>query len=166
VQAPADAKVYIDGQFSEPMAPVRTLVTPQLEIGKDYYYVVKAEAIRNGRTVSRSREVILRAGQTSRVDLTPDLERAAGQGGVAHIKVHLPADARLFVDDVLCPQTSSMREFDTPPLLRGERYTYTLRAEVLRNGRVQADSRDIQFEAGKQVSVDFDSLAAVNTVKR
>jgi uncharacterized protein (TIGR03000 family) len=76
----------------------------------------------------------------------------------ARVTVRLPEDARLFVDDVLCPLTSGERTFTTPPLEAGRAYYYTLKAEVVRDGRTQSTSRRIDVEAGKEMTVEFKDL--------
>jgi uncharacterized protein (TIGR03000 family) len=76
----------------------------------------------------------------------------------ARVTVRLPADARLFVDDVLCPLTSGERTFTTPPLRTGRVYFYTLKAEVVRDGQTRSTSRRIDVEAGKELTVEFKDL--------
>jgi uncharacterized protein (TIGR03000 family) len=44
---------------------------------------------------------------------------------VAKITVTLPANATLYVDNVLCPLTSATRTFATPKLQSGQKYYYT-----------------------------------------
>ena len=41
----------------------RTFNTPQLASGQAYYYIVRAEMVRDGKTVSASKRVIVKAGQ-------------------------------------------------------------------------------------------------------
>jgi uncharacterized protein (TIGR03000 family) len=77
----------------------------------------------------------------------------------AHLVIHLPADARLFVDNVFCPLTSDTRAFDTPNLPPSRKYRYTLLAEVVRNGQVVTETRTTDFEAGEEVHVEFPKLA-------
>jgi uncharacterized protein (TIGR03000 family) len=71
------------------------------------------------------------------------------------ITVRLPADARLFVDDVACPLASDTRTFETPGLKAGQAYSYTFRAEVTRNGQVVSTTQRVRFDAGKAVEVDL-----------
>ncbi len=84
----------------------------------------------------------------------------------ARITVQLPTSARLFVDNVECPLTSSSRSFLTPGLERGRRYYYTLRMEVIRDGQVVRDSRRVVVGAGATVQVDFNRPAILETVLR
>jgi uncharacterized protein (TIGR03000 family) len=82
------------------------------------------------------------------------------------VVVKLPADAKLYVDGVLVPQTTPTRSFDTPPLNPSLTYGYTLKAEVVRNGKTLAESKKVKLLAGKEVSVDFGDMADVQAVSR
>src|SRR6202022_1479640 len=69
VKAPLDAKVTVDGvAFPANGTTVRSFDTPRLEGGRTYYYTVKMEVQRDGRTVSDSRRVLLEAGKDVSVD--------------------------------------------------------------------------------------------------
>ena len=77
------------------------------------------------------------------------------KGDQARLTVHVPEDARLYVDNVPVPLTSAVRSFDTPELQPGQSYYYTLRAEVEREGRTVTDSQRVYVSAGDQVSVNL-----------
>ncbi|HXG08557.1 MAG TPA: TIGR03000 domain-containing protein [Gemmataceae bacterium] len=151
----ADARLYVDGEPVALTSTTQSFLTPQLEPGREYFYTFKAEAIRDGKTVSETRRVSFRAGEVTRVDFGP---LNAPPTAPARITVRLPADARLYVDEVLCTLTSDTRSFQTPPLEVGKTYAYTLKAEVQRNGRTQTESRRILVQAGKQTTVEFNEL--------
>ena len=86
----------------------------------------------------------------------PEGEAAASRAGVT---VRLPAGAELFVDGVRCPlPPSGERTFDTPPLEGNGEYYYTLRAEVLRDGRRLTETRRVDFRPGQHVTVSFGDL--------
>jgi uncharacterized protein (TIGR03000 family) len=82
------------------------------------------------------------------------------------IVVHLPAEAKLFVDNVACPLTSDERSFRTPKLQPGRQYYYMLKAEVTRDGEPVVETKKIYVAAGKKVTVDFGDMATVSTTKR
>src|SRR5262249_25551942 len=128
VQLPADATLYGDGVKADLASETRTFRTPALTQGRDYYYPIKAEVVRNGETISQSRRVIVRAGQTSRVTFG----EMTAKDEPARVTVKLPADAKLYVDGVLCPMTSAVRSFETPTLHGGVTYQYTPQAQVVR----------------------------------
>jgi uncharacterized protein (TIGR03000 family) len=95
-----------------------------------------------------------------------ETERTASvPANVARITVKLPSDARLWVDQVECPLTSAVRSFNTLPLQPGQRYAYTLRMQVQRDGLTIGESRRVEIAAGRQVEVDFNQ-ALTNTAQR
>jgi uncharacterized protein (TIGR03000 family) len=79
----------------------------------------------------------------------------------ATIVVSLPADARLTVDDTPTKEAASPRRFVTPPLDRGKTYYYTLKGEIVRDGRTITTTKRITFRAGEeaQVSLEFDGVS-------
>jgi uncharacterized protein (TIGR03000 family) len=170
VQVPEDAKLYVDGELSEQTSTTRTFISPDLQLGKDYSYTLKMEANKDGRTAVASKRVIVRAGAVTRVNFTD--QNSAGtvrpeeKPAPARVTVQLPTDARLLVDGVASPLTSSTRTFDTPALEPGRKYFYILTAEVVREGRPVSDSRRVLLQAGKEVKVDFGNVAAFTTASR
>jgi uncharacterized protein (TIGR03000 family) len=161
VNAASDAQIYVDGRPATLPSTPRSFITPDLEPGRDFYYTIRAEAIRDGQTVTESRRVNFRAGQVARVDfgnLAPP--------SPARVTVRLPEDARLYVDNVACNLTTGMRSFETPKLEPGKQYYYTLKAEAVRNGQTQSETRRIIVQAGKQASVDFGDLTSTQAARR
>ncbi len=79
---------------------------------------------------------------------------------VARITVKVPEAAKLWVDNVYCPLTSTERSFRTPVLQPGQQYFYTLRVEVEKDGKVETVNRRVDIAAGQQVNVDFNAPAA------
>ena len=73
---PYDAKVTINGRPTTSVGSQRQFVSYGLNPGLSYKYVVKAEVVRDGQTVERSRTVNLIAGQTEQVafgfNMTPE----------------------------------------------------------------------------------------------
>jgi len=66
VDMPADATLYVDGQLMAlPSGARRIFQTPQLIAGQSYYYELKAEVIRDGRTVSAQQRLVLRPGDVA-----------------------------------------------------------------------------------------------------
>ncbi len=76
VQIPTDAKLFVDGNPVKINGEQQTFRTPALERGQTYYYEVRAEVVRDGKTVTESKRVLVRAGEDARVsfpliDATP-----------------------------------------------------------------------------------------------
>ena len=93
----------------------------------------------------------------------PKRDEAAVPGNKARVVVSLPADARLWVDQVECPLPGGVRSFDTPNLDPQQSYSYTLRVAVQRNGQTVQDSRRVQLTPGQQVEVNFNGVGAART---
>jgi uncharacterized protein (TIGR03000 family) len=74
----------------------------------------------------------------------------------AVIVVSLPADARLTVDDTPTRSTSSLRTLVSPPLEPGKTFTYTLKAELDRDGQPVTQTREVVVRAGEEARVRFD----------
>src|SRR5262249_3897691 len=62
IEVPADAQLFIDGHAMKTTAAKRVFRTPKLDPSLTYYYDVRAEVVRDGKTVTRTQRVILRAG--------------------------------------------------------------------------------------------------------
>jgi uncharacterized protein (TIGR03000 family) len=73
----------------------------------------------------------------------------------ATIVVSLPADARLTVDGAPTNSGSDRRTLFTPELEFGATYVYTMRAEVIRDGRTQVQTQDVTVRGGETSAVQF-----------
>jgi uncharacterized protein (TIGR03000 family) len=70
VTLPADARLFVDNQPMQTPSEVRVFHTPELRPGQLYYYTVRAEVVRDGRTISREQRVVVRAGSVTRAAFT------------------------------------------------------------------------------------------------
>jgi uncharacterized protein (TIGR03000 family) len=73
----------------------------------------------------------------------------------AHIIVRLPADARIWFDDSAMTAKGPVRQFDSPPLVPGSRYSYNVRAQWEENGHKVTQTQQVPVSAGQHVEVDF-----------
>jgi uncharacterized protein (TIGR03000 family) len=73
----------------------------------------------------------------------------------AYIVVSLPADATLTIDDKATSSTTETRTFVTPSLEDGKDFSYTLKMQVVRNGKVQTVSQTVAVQAGKESKVSL-----------
>ncbi len=69
VTVPADARLSIDGEATTSTATQRIFVSPALNFGREYHYTLQAEFQKNGKIVTVSKEVMVRAGEETRVTL-------------------------------------------------------------------------------------------------
>lgn len=67
VRLPAEATLTIDDQPTRSTSDVRTFVSPPLEPGKTFHYVLKAQVVRDGKTLTRTERVAVEAGREARV---------------------------------------------------------------------------------------------------
>jgi len=73
----------------------------------------------------------------------------------ATVVVNLPADARLTVDGYVTRSTTAERTFVSPALATGSNYTYTLQAEVVRDGRTVVETQRVTVRAGETTRAAF-----------
>jgi len=73
----------------------------------------------------------------------------------AHVTVSVPADAEVWFDGTETTTTGSTREFQSPPLTPGSRYTYEVRARWNENGHEVTQTQQVAVTAGAHVHVDF-----------
>jgi uncharacterized protein (TIGR03000 family) len=71
----------------------------------------------------------------------------------ALVIVHLPKNAKLFIDDKPSQSKAGTRRFQTPPLPADRDFHYTLRAEMDRDGQPVTTSKTIAVRAGRPTEV-------------
>jgi uncharacterized protein (TIGR03000 family) len=69
VRLPADATLSIDGVPTSSQSGERQFVTPSLEKGKEYSYTLTAQLTLNGKPVSVTRQLTVRAGEETSVKI-------------------------------------------------------------------------------------------------
>jgi len=72
VNVPADAKVYLENKLMTLTGTDRRFVSPQLPVGSPYVYTVKVEVERNGKTITKTTEASIIAGQEIAVSVKLD----------------------------------------------------------------------------------------------
>jgi uncharacterized protein (TIGR03000 family) len=73
----------------------------------------------------------------------------------AQITVSLPADAEIWFEGTKMTSTGSVREYQSPPLKPGNRYTYEVRARWNENGKELTQTQEVKVAAGANVAVNF-----------
>jgi uncharacterized protein (TIGR03000 family) len=69
--------------------------------------------------------------------------------------VNVPAGAQLWFDGKATTTTGSIRQFDSPPLTPGSRYSYEVRARWNENGHEVTQTQQVEVSAGAYVNVQF-----------
>jgi uncharacterized protein (TIGR03000 family) len=73
----------------------------------------------------------------------------------AEVTVKVPADARVWIDGTRTTSTGTVRQFESPPLTSGNRYSYEIQARWKENGQEVTQTQDVAIAAGAHVEVDF-----------
>ncbi len=77
VQLPAGAKLFVDDQPIKTTEARQQFSTPRLQPGQTYFYEVRAEAVRDGKTLVETQRVLVRPGQEVTVSFPKlDLQNA------------------------------------------------------------------------------------------
>lgn len=79
----------------------------------------------------------------------------------ATVVVVLPAEARLSANGQRLSTTSDRRTFATPELTPGKAFQYTFTAEVMRDGKMVAQTKKVQVRAGEETELTFEFPPAV-----
>jgi uncharacterized protein (TIGR03000 family) len=89
----------------------------------------------------------------------PDAEtQTTAEGeGTAKVTVIVPLDAEVYFDGSPTTQTGSERQFTTPPLEKGQNYSYQIRASWDADGDTVSRTKKVFVQAGADVRVDFTS---------
>jgi uncharacterized protein (TIGR03000 family) len=165
VRLPADARLYANQRLTGLTSGERQFQTPELPAGQEFHYNFRMEVERDGKAVSESRQVVVRAGEKIRVEFVDPSDTLAADR--ARVSVKLPADARLFVDGQLTDLASENRAFDSTKLEAEKEYFFLVTAEVTRDGQKQAQTQRIVVRAGEKVRVDFSELdGQVDTARK
>jgi uncharacterized protein (TIGR03000 family) len=77
VRLPENATLYAEGRRLNLTGESRRFVTPPLPSMAEYSYTFRVEYTRNGETISRSKQVNVKAGTTTNVEFDDGLGRAA-----------------------------------------------------------------------------------------
>jgi uncharacterized protein (TIGR03000 family) len=81
---------------------------------------------------------------------------AAGQADTsAHVTVTAPPDTRLWFENTLTTSTGPVREFNSPPLTPGNRYSYEVKASWNENGQEVTQTQRVAVTPGAHVNVTF-----------
>jgi uncharacterized protein (TIGR03000 family) len=153
VNVPEDAKIFVNGQATSSSGEMRQYVSRELTAGFNYTYEVRAEVIRDGRTVEQVKKVDLRAGETARVAF----DFPATNSTETSLTVHVPADAKVFLAGNATKAGGETRVFRTTGLSGNKGWDgYTVRVELDRGGRTLVKEETISLKAGQSQELSFD----------
>jgi len=161
VVVPEGAEVFVNGHPTTTTGSRRSYLSLGLLCGYRYPYEVVAQWESDGQTHRQTKLVYLEAGQRVEVSIdsrpAPSVAASAGRPPVTRLTVHVPADARVYLQDREVPGTGTVRTFSTTRLAPSQPpVEYTIRATVERSGRTFLRQKTISFRAGGSYEVTFD----------
>jgi uncharacterized protein (TIGR03000 family) len=72
-----------------------------------------------------------------------------------HMVITVPVDARVYINDHRTLAKGAVRQFRSEGLLPGKVYTYRIRAEVQRDGRLHRETKTVDVRAGQTKNLVF-----------
>ncbi len=82
------------------------------------------------------------------------------EAGKATFDIQVPQDARVFVNDIATKTPGENRRYVSHGLKTGYRYTYRVRAEVIRNGKLVQETQTVKLQSGQTGLLNFERLAS------
>lgn len=153
VNVPQDAKIYVNGQATSSTGEARQYVSRNLQPGFNYSYEVRAEVVREGRTVEQVKKIDLRAGETANLAF----DFPAGNEVETSLTVHVPSEAKVFLAGNATKANGETRVFRTTGLSSSKAWNgYTVRVELERGGRTIVKEETISLKAGQSQELSFD----------
>jgi uncharacterized protein (TIGR03000 family) len=164
VQVPGEAKVFVNGLATSSTGGSRRYVSHDLEPGFNYTYELKAEIVRDGKTMTDTKVVKLKAGESANLEF--DFQASQKENNVATEPVRtkltllVPAEARVFLSGTPTASFGPVREFSTTRLVAGNEWKdYVVRVELERDGRLLSQEQTVSLKAGdsRELKIDFDA---------
>lgn len=162
VKVPLHARVFVNGEPTRILGTQRQFVASHLAPGQRYGYEIRAEYMRDGRTVKETRHVSLGAGENVALEFgapggTLVKERVPQR---TTLTLHVPEDAKVYLAGVATRATGATRTFATTDLPPGCEYQdYEVRVELQRQGKLVSRQQTIRLESGqsRELTIDIDA---------
>jgi uncharacterized protein (TIGR03000 family) len=71
------------------------------------------------------------------------------------IQMHVPSDARVWIDGDATSQTGTEREYMSPAITPGKDYVYHIRVQWEVNNKMMESTRDVAVHAGDRIDLTF-----------
>ncbi len=153
VDVPNNAKVLVNGISTRSTGDHRRYVSRNLTPGFDYTYEVKAQVMVDGKPVTQTKTVRLRAGQQAK--LAFDMNTATRVETA--LTLHVPNGAKVYLAGNQTSGKGTVRTFRTKKLADGQAWSdYVVRVVVNENGIDRTKEETITLRAGDQRELTFD----------
>ena len=117
---------------------------------------------RDGARRVEDKQLRLRAGQTVALAVGQSNQPVSPAATVkTELKVHVPADAKVYLAGAATSQTGEQRVYASSQLRPGQTWTgYTVRVEWHHDGRKEVQQRTLDIVGGENYELEFDFAAA------
>jgi uncharacterized protein (TIGR03000 family) len=162
VEVPADAKVFVNGAKTTSTGTSRSYVARGLKSGRTYAFNVRAEYADGERTVTKTKDIRLTAGETGNVvfDTPAEEQPQVATETPTKLTLNVPADAKVVLAGRETSSTGEVREFITNRLAAGTNWeNYVVRVTVERDGQPITQERTITLVSGEAQNLSFDFQA-------
>lgn len=163
VWVPNDAKVFVNGTPTNSTGAERHYISRGLKNGANYAYELRAEIVRDGQTLTQTKQVVVSSGQRATVEFGfegQESDRVATKPVKTTLLLKVPADAKVFLAGRETKSTGELREFTTTRLAPGASWSdYVVRIELNRDGQTLTKDATLSLTAGetRELNVDFDA---------
>lgn len=163
VTVPPEAFVYINGMLTQQQGEQRVFVSADLELDRSYSYELKAEFIREGVVVTRTKQVVAKTGDRVPVAFdfdapeTPAVAQATKKNQ-ATLKLNVPSDARVYLGGHATNTAGTTRWYAPTMPASGQESDYVVRVELERDGQKLVREERVALSAGefRELSIGFD----------
>jgi uncharacterized protein (TIGR03000 family) len=162
VWVPNDARIFVNGNTTTSTGSARNYISRGLQPGASYAYEVRAEVVRDGKTVTETKQVTLVAGQRVNIEFgfEDDGVDNVAEAPRTTLTLNVPEDAKVFLSGKETHSKGTVREFSTTRLANGSQWNdYAIRVEIERDGQRLTKEQTVSLAAGetRQVSFDFEA---------
>jgi len=155
VDVPEDARVYVNGTLTKTPGTHRVFISRGLASGYQYTYEVRAVVDREGKELSDTRVVHVKAGATA--DVAFKFDQPSSGVVPTMLTLHVPDDAQVTLEGNEAKSTGTVRQFKTTSLSKGAEWRdYSVVVSVDRNNRVETRSKNIDLVGGESHVLTFD----------
>lgn len=169
VSVPEEATIFVNDNLTTSTGTERTYISRGLQVGKSYTFHVRAEVVRNGKSVTETKKIRLFAGQHTALafEFAPNTdEQLADKPVETKLTLNVPAEAKVYLSGRPTTSTGEVREFATTKLVPGKTWAdYVVVVTYEKDGQLLSQEKNVTINAGdaREVTFDFDNdKVAVN----
>lgn len=155
VEVPADAKIYVNDRLTTTPGESREYVSRNLVPGFNYAYDVRVEMQRDGKLVTESRKVNVRAGENTKIAFNA---KPADEVQTS-VTVKVPAGAKVKLGGNETNATGEVRIFRTSLKAGTEWKDYKVEVTTEVDGQTLTKEQTFDLAAGdsKELAFEFDA---------